>query len=94
MLRKGVNEGSVTVEFDIQNNGFLRENLTKHGLNAENSQVFLRRIIYKNGKSKAFINDSPVTVGLLQKIGSALIEIHGQNEKIGLLDPSTHETFR
>ena len=90
LLRKGVNEGSVTVEFDIQNNSLLTENLIKHGLDAENSQIFLRRIIYKNGKSKAFINDNPVTVGLLQKIGSALIEIHGQNEKIGLLDPSSH----
>ena len=50
----------------------------------ENNQVFLRRILYKSGKSKAFINDNPVTVGLLQNIGSALIEIHGQNEKIGL----------
>ena len=90
LLRKGVNEGSVTVEFDIQDNSFLTENLIKHGLDGENSQIFLRRIIYKNGKSKAFINDNPVTVGLLQKIGSALIEIHGQNEKIGLLDPSSH----
>ena len=56
----------------------------------ENNQVFLRRILYKSGKSKAFINDNPVTVGLLQNIGSALIEIHGQNEKIGLLDPGLH----
>ena len=67
LLRKGVNEGSVTVEFDIQNNSILTENLIKHGLDAENSQILLRRIIYKNGKSKAFINDNPVTVGLLQK---------------------------
>ena len=41
-------------------------------------------------KSKAFINDSPVTVGLLQDIGSSLIEIHGQNEKIGLLESGLH----
>ena len=47
-------------------------------------------MLYKNGKSKAFISDTPVTVGLLQKIGSDLVEIHGQNEKIGLLDPGSH----
>ncbi len=89
-LRKGVNEGSVTVEFDVKNNGFLRDKLSSYGISSDNNQVFLRRILYKNGKSKAFINDSPVTVGLLQDIGSALIEIHGQNEKIGLLESALH----
>ena len=89
-LRKGVEEGSVTVEFDIKNNSFMKEKLAKYGFSTENNQVFLRRILYKSGKSKAFINDNPVTVGLLQNIGSALIEIHGQNEKIGLLDVGLH----
>ncbi|MBV68686.1 MAG: DNA repair protein RecN [Pelagibacterales bacterium] len=89
-LRKGVNEGSVTVEFDVKNNGFLRDKLTKHGISSDNNEVLLRRILYNNGKSKAFINDSPVTVGLLQDIGSSLIEIHGQNEKIGLLESGLH----
>ena len=89
-LRKNVSEGSVTVEFDIRNNDFLKKKLISMGLSSENNIVLLRRILYQNGKSKAFINDSPVTVGLLQNIGSALVEIHGQNEKIGLLDPSLH----
>ena len=68
----------------------MKEKLAKYGFSTENNQVFLRRILYKSGKSKAFINDNPVTVGLLQNIGSALIEIHGQNEKIGLLDVGLH----
>ena len=73
-LRKGVNEGSVTVEFDVKNNGFLRDKLSSYGISSDNNQVS-KKNFYKNGKSKAFINDSPVTVGLLQDIGSALIEI-------------------
>ncbi len=89
-LRKGVNEGSVTVEFDVRNNSSILEKLSNHGLSTESNQILLRRILYNSGKSKAFINDSPVTVGLLQNIGSDLIEIHGQNEKIGLLDPGLH----
>ena len=89
-LRKNVSEGSVSVEFDIKNNDFLKKKLISLGLNSENNIVLLRRILYQNGKSKAFINDSPVTVGLLQNIGSALVEIHGQNEKIGLLDSGLH----
>lgn len=52
--------------------------------------LILRRELRKDGASRAFINDSPVTVGLLSSIGSYLVEIHGQNEKIGLIDPATH----
>ena len=63
--------------------------IVENGLEEQES-IILRRVLYKEGVSKAFINDSPVTVGLLQNIGSALVEIHGQNEKIGLLDPSNH----
>ena len=69
---------------------FLKKELNNHGINSENDQVFLRRVLYKDGKSKAFISDTPVSIGLLKKIGSDLIEIHGQNEKIGLLDTATH----
>ncbi len=89
-LRKGASEGSVSVEFNIKNNFVLKEELSQLGISYDNNQIFLRRVLYKDGKSKAFINDNPVTIGLLQKIGSALIEIHGQNEKIGLLDPRSH----
>ena len=89
-LRKGSDEGSVTVEFNIENNELLIEKLNNLGISIENDNILLRRVLYKNGKSKAFINDSPVTVGLLKKIGSDLVEIHGQNEKIGLLDPGSH----
>ena len=89
-LRKGADEGSVTVEFDVKDKLFLKKELNNHGIIIENDQVFLRRVLYKDGKSKAFISDTPVSIGLLKKIGSDLIEIHGQNEKIGLLDTATH----
>ncbi len=89
-LRKGESQGSVSVEFNIKNNSVLKEELSQLGISYDDNQIFLRRVLYKDGKSKAFINDNPVTIGLLQKIGSALIEIHGQNEKIGLLDPGSH----
>ena len=89
-LRQGADEGSVTVEFDVKDKLFIKKELNNHGINSENDQVFLRRVLYKDGKSKAFISDTPVSIGLLKKIGSDLIEIHGQNEKIGLLDTATH----
>ncbi len=89
-LRKGEKEGSVTVEFDIKNNNNLLKELDYLSIDSGNENLLLRRVLYADGKSKAFINDNPVTVSLLQKIGSSLVEIHGQNEKIGLLDPNSH----
>ena len=70
-LRKGEKEGSVTVEFDIKNNNNLLKELDYLSIDSGNELLLLRRVLYADGKSKAFINDNPVTVSLLQKIGSS-----------------------
>jgi len=56
-----------------------------------NEDIVLRRIITAEGRSKAYINDAPVSVKLLSKIGNMLLEVHGQHDGRGLLDPSTHQ---
>ena len=89
LIRQGKNEGSVVVEFEIDNSHPVYSKLKDSNL-LDSNELLIRRIISKDGKSKAFINDSPVTIGYLQQIGSYILEIHGQNEKIGLLDPSSH----
>ena len=50
----------------------------------------LRRVIGKDGKSRAFINDQPISIGLLKQFGERLLEIHGQFETHGLLNPASH----
>jgi DNA repair protein RecN (Recombination protein N) len=52
--------------------------------------VVLRRVIGKDGKSRAFFNDQPIGVGLLKQFGESLLEIHGQFETHGLLNAATH----
>jgi DNA repair protein RecN (Recombination protein N) len=52
--------------------------------------LILRRQVGADGKSRAFVNDQPVSVALLRRIGETLIEIEGQFEVHGLLDPATH----
>ncbi len=52
--------------------------------------VVLRRVVNADGRSRAFINDQPVSIGLLRDIGAHLVEVHGQFETHGLLDPATH----
>ena len=50
----------------------------------------LRRVIGKDGRGRAFVNDQPVAVALLRRIGDALVEVHGQFDTVGLLNPATH----
>ena len=54
------------------------------------NDLILRRVLYRDGVSKAFVNDNLVTANFLKELGLILVEIHGQNEKIGLLDPVNH----
>ena len=50
----------------------------------------LRRVLTKDGRSRAFINDQPVGVALLRRAGALLVEVQGQHEQIGLADPASH----
>jgi len=60
---------------------------------AQDEDLTLRRVIRADGRSKAYINDAPVSVKLLAEVGRLLIEVHGQHDGRGLLDPSTHITL-
>src|SRR5262249_23295781 len=52
--------------------------------------LILRRAITADGRTRAFVNDESVGVGLLRDLGAALVEIHGQSDDRGLFDPATH----
>ena len=52
--------------------------------------IILRRNLDKDGRGKAFINDEPVSISLLRKVGEKLVEIEGQFASHGLVDPETH----
>ncbi len=58
--------------------------------NDEIVELVVRRTLSADGRSRAFINDQPVSAGLLRQVGESLVEIHGQFETQGLLDPKTH----
>ena len=57
----------------------------KHDLDNENPLI-IRREIRENGKSRAFINDSPVNLTILKDFGSRLIDIHSQHQNLNLSD--------
>ncbi len=89
LLRNGEDKGSVIAVFDITNNQNCKILLDELGIEYDNN-IIIRRILYSDGRSKAFINDIQVTQSFLQNVGETLVEIHGQNEQIGLLNSSNH----
>lgn len=89
LLRNGEDKGSVIAVFDIANNQNCKILLDELGIEYDNN-IIIRRILYSDSRSKAFINDIQVTQSFLQNVGETLVEIHGQNEQIGLLNSSNH----
>ena len=89
LIRKGASEGVVIAEFQINKEHLAYKKIINHGLNSGHDLI-LRRVLSRDGVSKAFVNDNLVTANFLKELGLILVEIHGQNEKIGLLDASNH----
>ncbi len=61
--------------------------LADQGLALEGGRLVLRREVSAAGRSRAWVNDVPVTTGVLSAVGGRLINIHGQHDARGLLDP-------
>lgn len=89
LLRNGEEKGSVTAVFNISNNKKCKDQLKELDIGFEDN-IIIRRLLFNDGKSKAFINDVQVTQNFLENVGNTLLEIHGQNEQIGLLNSSMH----
>ena len=89
LIRAGAAQATVTAEFSLPEKHEIFALAEQQGMTIENLLI-LRRVIGKDGKSRAFVNDQPVSIGLLRQFGEQLVEIHGQLETHGLLDPATH----
>jgi len=89
LLRSGEEKGSVIAVFNIKNNQKCKDQLKELDIGFDDS-IIIRRILFNDGRSKAFINDVQVTQSFLENIGETLLEIHGQNEQMGLLNSSVH----
>lgn len=90
LVRAGKEQGIVTAEFDITDHKPLLQTLADLGIELEDTTLVIRRVLTSDGKSRCFLNDQPVSVTALKTIGEQLVEIHGQHDQRGLLDPSSH----
>jgi len=94
LVRHGEKEGSATALFEVPSGHIALGRLIEADLLEDGeTTVILRRAQRADGPSRAFINDRAVSVGLLQEIGSLLLEVHGQNDARGLLDASGHRAL-
>jgi DNA repair protein RecN (Recombination protein N) len=89
LVRQGVEQGQVTAVFDVAREHPARALLAANDIPAED-ELILRRVQFADGKTRAFVNDQPVSVQVLKQLGSALVEIHGQHDERALVDAGTH----
>ena len=89
-IRHGAERASVSASFEIGARHPVYALLADQDLDGHDGELILRRVLGADGRSRAFVNDQPVSVSLLKSIGVRLAEIHGQFDQIGLLDTATH----
>jgi DNA repair protein RecN (Recombination protein N) len=89
LVRQGIEQGQVTAVFDVARNHPVWAQLAADDIPAED-QLILRRVQLADGRTRAFVNDQPVSVQVLKQLGSALVEIHGQHDERALVDAATH----
>ncbi|CAO3422559.1 DNA repair protein RecN [Azospirillum doebereinerae] len=89
LVRHGADQAAVIAEFELSGDHPALAVLKEQGLEADEHLV-VRRTVNADGRSRAWVNDQPVGVGLLKKLGEELVEVHGQFDTHGLLNPQTH----
>ncbi len=90
LIRPGADKLGVTASFTLPAKHAARAVLADQDITLDDDELVLRRVVGTDGRSRGFVNDQPVSIGLLRSLGELLVEVHGQFETHGLLDPSTH----
>lgn len=90
LVRHGEEQGQVTAVFDLPAGHPALAVLAENGIAAEPGSLILRRVQSADGRTRAFVNDQPVSVQLLKEMGHRLVEIHGQHDDRALIDPVGH----
>ncbi len=95
LVRHGSDKAVVTASFDPPAAGSpLARLLGENDIEIEAGEpLMIRRSVKADGGSKAFINDQPCSAALLREVGGHLVEIHGQHDDRGLLNPKGHKAL-
>jgi DNA repair protein RecN (Recombination protein N) len=89
LVRQGCAQASVTASFSAPESAL--QLLTSNDLNIGiGEELIVRRTVKADGGSRAWVNDQPVSAALLRELGGSLVEIHGQHDDRGLINPKGH----
>ena len=86
VIRADAETATVEAVFEVSDGAVAT--LDEAGLPLEDGEVVIRRELSRSGRHRAFVNDAAVTVGLLERLGDALVQVHGQHEHQRLLEPT------
>jgi len=89
IIRGGAEKTDITAIFSIKNNTAANKKLNCMEINSDGDELFIRRTIRKDGRSRAYINDTPVPIQTIRDISECLIEIHGQHAHQTISQPKT-----
>jgi DNA repair protein RecN (Recombination protein N) len=89
LVRAGADQGEVTAVFDLPPDHAARAVLEAAGIGAEDDLI-LRRVNHADGRKTAWVNDRRVSGEVLRDLSDVLVELHGQHDDRGLLNPRGH----
>ncbi len=92
LVRAGAERGEVTAAFDLSQGHAARDVLGEAGIAVED-ELLLRRVAAPDGRKTAFVNDIRSSGDVLRRLGATLVELHGQHDDRGLLDPRGHRAL-
>ncbi len=92
LVRAGARQGQVTALFELADDHPARELAAMQGLSVE-GDLILRRVQIADGRSRAYVNDQPVSGTALRALSASLVEIHGQHDERALIDPDHHRSL-
>jgi DNA repair protein RecN (Recombination protein N) len=92
LVRQGIEHGQVIAAFDLAQDHPARRILAANDLAGED-EVIVRRVQFADGRTRAFVNDQPVSVQVLRALGAVLVEIHGQHDERAFVEAAAHRTL-
>jgi len=90
LVRPEETQASVIATFEVPSGHAAHSILAESEIEDEEDVLVLRRTLGADGRSRAYVNDKPVSVALLRRIGESMLEVHGQFDDRGLMDRQTH----
>ena len=87
VVSEGAENCVVEAEFEVDaSDHYIKSLLEENEVEWDGGHLIVRRVVNRSGRSRSFVNDSPVAVGVLQEISSCLVDVHSQHQTLMLTD--------